>query len=241
MSGVAGQIVALGGGGFSTETGATLLDDFVLSLGSRTPARICFLPTASGDSAPYIVNFYRAFSRRALATDVTIFDPSLLRRHPAKSSEIADVIAEQDIVYVGGGNTAHLLSTWRMHGVDTALRAAWSRGAILCGVSAGMICWFRDGITDSFGALRAVGGGLGLIDASACPHYDSQEARRHAVHEAIARGSPAGYAADEGVALHFRGTQLAEAVSARREAFAYRVALVDGRVEETRIVPRYLG
>jgi peptidase E len=212
MKTVTGQIVALGGGGFSMEPGNTLLDDFVLSLASRKPAKICFLPTASADSAPYIVSFYRAFSGRAIPTDLTIFDPRSLPRRPSQTSDIANFVATQDIIYVGGGNTANLLAMWRTHGVDQILRDAWTQGVVLCGISAGMICWFRDGLTDSFGQLRPLGDGLGFIDASACPHYDG-EGRRSAYHAAIAEGVPAGYAADDGAALHFRGTELAEVVS----------------------------
>jgi len=231
----------MGGGGFSMEPDNPLLDDFVLSLVARQPAKICFVPTASADSAAYIVNFYRAFSGRALPTDLTIFDPGAPPRQPAQTSEIAAFVAAQDIIYIGGGNTANLLAMWRTHGIDRILRDAWARGAVLCGISAGMICWFRDGLTDSFGELRPLGDGLGFIEASACPHYDGEPERRSAYHNAIAAGLPWGYAADDGAALHFRGTELAEVVSSRDGACAYRVQLVDGRVEETRLTTRYLG
>jgi dipeptidase E len=238
---IRGQIVALGGGGFSTEPHIPLLDEFILSLAPRRPAKTCFVPTASADSAIYIVKFYRAFSGRAIPTDLTIFDPPSLPRQPAHTSEIAGFLADQDIIYVGGGSTANLLSIWRTHGFDRILRDAWIRGAILCGVSAGMICWFRDGLTDSFGELKRLGDGLGFIDASACPHYDGEEERRSAYHKAIKEGLVSGYAADDGAALHFRGTELVEVISSREGASAYRVELVDGRVEETRLQARYLG
>jgi dipeptidase E len=241
MEAIKGQIVALGGGGFSMEPDNPLLDDFVLSLAPRKPPRICFVPTASADSASYIVRFYRAFSGRAIATDLTICDPPFLPRRPAQTSEIANFVAAQDIIYIGGGSTANLLSMWRAHGIDQVLRDAWIRGAILCGVSAGMICWFRDGLTDSFGQLNALGDGLGFIEASACPHYDGEKERRSAYHKAIEEGVPWGYAADDGAALHFRGTELVEAVSSREKASAYRVELVNGRVEETPLKTRYLG
>jgi len=150
-----GHIVAMGGGGFSMEDDHRM-DDFILSLAPRQPARICFVPTASADSATYLVKFYRAFSGRAIATDLTIFDPPSVPRRPRLTSEIAAHVAEQDIIYVGGGSTANLLAIWRMHGVDKILRDAWTRGAILCGVSAGMLCWFRGGVTDSFGDMDAI-------------------------------------------------------------------------------------
>jgi peptidase E len=236
-----GHIVAMGGGGFSMEPDNPLLDDFILSLAPRKPARICFVPTASADSHPYLVRFYRAFSGRAIPTDLTIFDPPALPRQPVDTSQLASFVAQQDILYVGGGSTANMLAMWRVHGVDRVLHDAWKAGAILCGVSAGMICWFRDGLTDSYGQLGVLGDGLGFIDASACPHYDGENGRPAAYRKAIEDGLLGGYAADDGVALHFHGTELVEVVSSRKSASAYRVELVNGRAEETRLETRYLG
>ena len=235
-----GHIVAMGGGGFSMEPDNPLLDDFVLSLSRRHPARVCFISTASAESASYIVNFYRAFSGRCIPTDVTLFDSPLLKRRPARSSELGAFVAEQDVIYVGGGNTANLLAVWRAHGLDLALRHAWSRGSVLSGVSAGMICWFGGGVTDSYGGLEPLHDGLGLIEGTACPHYHVDE-RRRAFHRAIAEGMAGGYAADDGAALHFAGTTLVETVSSRSEAGAYRLDLMDGEVVETRLPVRFLG
>ena len=195
-----GHIVAMGGGGFSMEPENPLLEDYILSLAPRQPAKICFIPTASADSAPYLVKFYRAFSGRAIATDLTISDTKSLQRRPSNTSEIRGYIAEQDIVYVGGGNTANLLAIWRAHGVDLALREFWAQGKILCGISAGMICWFQDGLTDSFGRLLPLGDGLGFLDGSACPHYDGESDRPEAYRKAIKEGMVPGYAADDGAA-----------------------------------------
>ena len=236
-----GQVIAMGGGGFSMDGPNTLLDDFILSLSPRQPAKVCFVPTASADSATYLVNFYRAFSGRAIPSDLTIFDPAVVPRRPKSSSDLASYIAEQDIIYVGGGNTANLLAIWRAHGVDRVLHDAWIEGKILCGISAGMICWFRDGLTDSFGRLAPLGDGLGLIDGSACPHYSADKGRPHAYRKAIRQGMLPGYAADDGAALHFLGSDLVEVVSSREGAAAYRLEIVDGRVEETRLRTRYLG
>lgn len=238
---IKGHIVAMGGGGFSMEPDNPLLDDFILSLSPNQPAKVCFVPTASADSAAYLVKFYRAFSGRAIPTDLTIFDPSTVPRRPANTADIASYIADQDIIYVGGGNTANLLSIWRTHGLDSVLREAWMHGKILCGISAGMICWFRDGLTDSFGKLSPLGDGLGFIDGSACPHYDGEKERPDAYRKAIDRGMTPGYAADDGAALHFRGTELVEVVTSRENAGAYRVEVVDGVVRETRLQSRYLG
>jgi dipeptidase E len=129
-----GHIVAMGGGGFSMEPANPLLDDFVLSLSRRQPAKVCFVPTASADSATYLVSFYRAFSGRCIPSDLTLFDSPLLTRRPGRSSELAAFVAEQDVIYVGGGSTANLLAVWRAHGLDVVLREAWADGIILSGV-----------------------------------------------------------------------------------------------------------
>jgi len=241
MSAHQGQIVAMGGGGFSMEPENSLLDDFVLSLSRRQPARVCFLPTASADSPAYVAKFYRAFAGRSIPTDVTTFDPTAFARHPALTADLPRVLADQDVIYVGGGNTANLLAIWRAHGIDRILKDAWLEGVVMTGVSAGMLCWFRGGVTDSFGGLAALNDGLGLIDATACPHYDGEAERRPAYHRLVAEGFPGGFAADDGAALYFRGTELVEAVSSRPGAGAYRVALVEGHAVESRLGVRYLG
>ncbi len=170
-----GHIVALGGGGFSMEPENALLDDFILSLSRRRPARVCFIPTASADAATYITKFYRAFSGRCIPTDLTLFDSPALPRRPALTKDLAAFVRAQDVFYVGGGNTANLLAVWRAHGLDVLLRRAWRAGAVLSGISAGMLCWFEGGLTDSFGSYQA------LDAASACfgaPHARTTMASR---------------------------------------------------------------
>jgi dipeptidase E len=237
---VAGHIVALGGGGFSMKGAYTALDDFLLSLTSRERPRVCFIPTASADSAPYIARFYRAFSNRCVATDLTLFDPPALPRQPSRTIDLADFVGAQDVLYVGGGNTAHLLALWRLHGLDRLLREAWMRGTVLAGISAGMICWFQGGVTDSFGGLEPLSDGLGLLAGSACPHYDGEPDRRGRYHELIIAGLPSGYAADDDAALHFTGTALTEVVSDRPDAAAYRVEREGDGIVETRLPARLL-
>ena len=164
-----GAIVAMGGGGFSEEPDNPLLDGFVLGLARREHPRVCFLGTASGDADSYVARFYRAFvDHDCYPSDLALFN-----------REVADLrrfVLEQDVIYVGGGNTASLLAVWRAHGLDTILQEALAGGAVLCGVSAGMNCWFEASVTDSFGpALAPLDDGLGFIVGSACPHYDADE------------------------------------------------------------------
>lgn len=235
-----GHIIAMGGGGFSMEPDNPLLDDYVLSLCAHKPPRVCFVPTASGDSAAYLARFYRAFAGRCSATDLTLADGDVPRR-PARTSDLADFVARQDIFYVGGGSTLHLLALWRAHGLDRLLHDAWRAGATLCGVSAGMNCWFAASITDSFGGLEPLHQGLGLIESSACPHYDGEPMRRAAFHAAVKAGMPAGYAADDGAALHFAGHELVAVVSSRANAHGYKVELRGDEVVEEVLPTRFLG
>jgi peptidase E len=132
------------------------------------------------------------------------------------------LITEPDVIYVGGGSTANLLAMWRLHGVDELLRQAWENGVILCGSSAGAACWFEASITDSFGpTLQALRDGLGFLPGTFCPHYNSEEQRRPTLHLGISEGTPAGYAADDRVALHFIDEKLHEVVTPDLEASAY--------------------
>jgi dipeptidase E len=222
------HIVALGGGGFSDDD--HLLDAFVLGLADPARPRICFLPTAQGDSSEYVVKFYTAFRKRA--------EPSHLELFGRPRRDIRDFVLAQDIVYVGGGNTANMLAIWRVHGVDAILREAWERAVVLAGVSAGSICWFEAGVTDSFGDELAPLPCLGFLPGSNCPHYDSEPQRRPTYRRLVDGGElPPGLAADDGVGLHFVGTELAEAVAARSEAGAFRVE----PGAETSLPVRYLG
>lgn len=237
-----GQIVAMGGGGFSMEPENPLLDEFVLSLCQKERPKICFVPTAAADGAAYIARFYRAFSNgSAIPTDLTLFDPGSLPRNPSLTSELSAFIAEQDIIYVSGGNTVNLLAMWRSHGLDKIFKDAWISGKIFCGLSAGMICWFKASVTDSFGSLDRLDDGLGWIDSSACPHYDGEPGRRPAYQRFVSEGLPNGFAADDGAALHFVGTELSEVVTSRPAAAAFRVENGDEGVVETQLPSRFLG
>jgi dipeptidase E len=213
------QIVAFGGGGFSVESDNTLLDDYVLRLPGVSRPRVCFLPTASGDADHYIVRFYRAFH----ATRCEPSHLSLFRRESCVSDPRAHLLA-QDIIYVGGGSVVSLLGTWRAHELDLVLREAWLSGVVLCGGSAGSLCWFAEAVSGfhSGGPRRVTG--LGLLPWSNAVHYDAEPGRRDAFHNAIAEGMPAGYAAGDGAALHFVGTELAEAIVSRSSAGAYFVS-----------------
>ena len=226
------RIVALGGGGFSMEPRNPRLDLWLLSLTGRKRPRVLFLPTASGDAADYITRFHRFFAKRECAHEHLLLFNRIVR-------DLRKLVLGQDLIFVGGGNTANMLAVWRLHGLDVILREAWERGIVLSGISAGAICWFESGVTDSFGMdLQPLHGALGFLPGSFCPHYDGERTRRPAFHRLTKSGAlPAGYAADDGAGMLFEGTTLAEVCTSRPNARAYRVA--EGREEE--LTARYLG
>jgi dipeptidase E len=227
------QIVVMGGGGFSMEPRNPRLDRYVLDLTLKREPRVCFVPTASGDSRDYIERFYRAFKKHSCRpSDLSLFRRDA--RDPAKH------LLQQDVIYVGGGSTANLLAIWRLHGVEIAMRQAWQRGTILCGVSAGMNCWFEASVTDSFGPLAPLNDGLGLLPGSACPHYDGESRRRPTFQKLVAGGFPGGVAADDGAAIHFVGKRIFRCVSSRPNAQAYSVSRERGRVVETPLATTFL-
>jgi dipeptidase E len=232
------QIVALGGGGFSMEKDGSLLDDYVLSLTGVARPRVCFLPTASGDADHYVVRFYRRFSPDCDASHVSLF-----RRDQGTGGvedDLASHLLAQDLIYVGGGNVVSMLGAWRAHGLDAILRRAWRRGIVLCGPSAGSLCWFEQALSAFHGAPRMVRG-LGLLPYSNCVHYDAEPARRAEYHRAVADGMRAGFAAEDGVALHFRATSLERVVSSRPGASAFLVEPSRKSVRETKLEATYLG
>lgn len=234
MAGSEPRIVALGGASLLPGSTDGPLHQYLLELTGEAYPRVCFIGTASGDDPAYTAAFYGWFARRAQATHLGLFDRRI--------GDIAGFLLEHDLIYVAGGNTANMLAIWRTHGVDVALRQAWRAGVILAGPSAGAVCWFEGGTTDSFSPeLGALRDGLGFLPGSFCPHYDSESSRRPRYHELVASGElPAGYAADDGVGLLFRGTEVAEVVAAMPESRAFRVERAAGGVDERSIKPRLL-
>jgi dipeptidase E len=216
------HVVALGGGGFLSGSDPTL-DDFVLSLVPDDTPRVCFVGTASGDPVANEDRFRDAFAGRARTSVLRLFD-----------REVADLdafLAEQDVVYVGGGSTVNLLAVWRAHGLDRALRRAYERGVVMAGVSAGANCWFGRCTTDSWLVGRADGltDGLGWLPGGMCPHYRSEPSRRPQLLELVAHDFGDTYAVDDDCALHLVDEQLVDAVSAREDARAVLVHQTDDR------------
>ena len=221
------HIVAMGGGGFGS--GNSMLDRYALSLVDTDRPKVCFIPTASGDDAGYTLEFYKAYGSYGC-------EPHVLNLFSREVEDIPSYLLGMDMVYVGGGSTTNLLAVWRLHGVDKALEEAWDAGVVLSGLSAGANCWFDASTTDSFliGKADALHDGLGFVAGSYCPHYSSEPERRPNYLNMVATGQlPAGYACEDGTAVHFVGTELHTAVSVDGDARAYRVARIgDGATEE---------
>lgn len=232
------QIVAFGGGGFSMEAGNPLLDDYVLSLTGESRPRVCFVPTASGDADHYVVRFYRTFATSCETSHVSLFRRD--RGSGAVAGDLEEHLLGQDVIYVGGGSVVSLLGAWRAHGLDRVLRAAWRKGVVLCGLSAGSLCWFAEAVTAFHGAPSVVRG-LGLLPYSNCVHYDGEPARREEYRRFVGDGVRPGYAAEDGAALHFEHRRLRQVVSSRPRARAYLVEPVDGEIAESPLRTRYLG
>ena len=225
------------------EWGNTLLDDYVLELTGVARPRVCFLPTASGDADHYVVRFYRAFpASRCEPSHISLF------RRETGVGDPRSHLLEQDLIYVGGGSLVSLLGTWRAHGLDDCLAEAWKAGVVLCGGSAGALCWFSHAVSGFHeGPARRIEG-IGLLPWSCAVHYNEEPGRRGSFVQAVADGLPSGYGVGDSAALRFVGTELAEVVTSRPSARAAFVSAGDGEavgagvgVGERELPARYLG
>ena len=229
MTQVNQQILGLGGGGDTPEQTRALLAHAVSLTGKERPS-VLHVPTAVGDSDAAVVAFYERC--RGLG------ELSHLKFHPWPPAGLRELTLAQDAIFVGGGSTANMLAVWRVHGFDRILREAWEAGVVLFGWSAGMICWFEAGVTDSFGPdLEGMRDGLGFLAGSACPHYDGEALRRPRYRELVESGFPEGVAADDGVGLHYVGTELNEVVTCRPGAAGYRLDRDGEHRLEARLIP----
>jgi peptidase E len=219
------QIIALGGGGFSMEPENLALDRYILSQARVSEPAVAFVPTASGDSDNYVVRFYTSYQGLPCRPSHLPF----FRRTP----DLRSYLLAQDMIYVGGGNTKSMLAVWREWSLPEILREAWESGIVLAGISAGAICWFEQGVTDSFADQLRVLDCLGFLPGSCCPHYNGEAERRPAYHRLLHNGAIApGFAIDDGAAIHFRNIQVHRVVASREGATAYRVQATGAEVRE---------
>jgi peptidase E len=220
------HIIPIGGSGFLTDAQTRELDRYVISQARAPEPAVCFIPTANGDSDASLLRFYTIFSQLPCKLSHLVF----FRRTPR---DLRSLLLSQDVIYVGGGNTRSMLAVWREWGLPEILREAWESGIVLAGRSAGAICWFEQGVTDSLADELVALDCLGFLPGSCCPHYDGEADRRPSYHRLLLENKiHAGIAIDDGVGVHFRGTALYRVVTPREKAGAYQVQAVDGAVQE---------
>lgn len=229
-----GQIVAIGGGGFAANPPNLAIDRYLLGLARRKRPRVGFLATATGDDPKYVARFLAVYGGlECRPGHLPLF---------ARTPDVRRWVREQDLVFVGGGNTRSLLAVWREWGLPELLAGALAAGTVLTGQSAGAICWFEQGLTDSWaGSLRPLEC-LGFLAGSCCPHYDGEPERKPAYRALVGTGrmSP-GVAVDDGAAAHFVDGRLARVLSWRKGAAAYRVTAHGGAARERRLAVKRLA
>ena len=231
-------MLAVGGGMLMPRDGVPLQVKYAIELTGQARPRLCVLNTAVGDDP----NAYLRFYDRLAETPARVRHLALFPMPNVTDPE--DLLMSQDVIFVGGGSVANMVAVWRVHGIDEILRKAWHAGIVLAGSSAGGICWFEGGTTDSFGVrLRPFTDGLGMLAGSFCPHYNSEPERRPLYRRLVADGTlPDGVACDDGAGAHYVDETLAELVADRPEANAYQVAADGaGGAFETVLDVRFLG
>lgn len=211
------NIIAMGGGGFSAEDGNPLLDRYILNQSEQLRPKICFLATASGDDEAYIQKFYDFFNQEEC-------EPTHLSLLKPEVTDYEAFLLSQDIIYVGGGNTRNMLALWKEWELDKILEKAWNDDIILAGLSAGAICWFNEGLSDSTPGGMSTVKGLDFLPGSLCPHYNGDPKWKENYLDFIQeKHILTGFALDDGAAIHFVGSDIHVAIASRPEAAAYRI------------------
>ncbi|MEK9649795.1 MAG: peptidase E [Gammaproteobacteria bacterium] len=222
------QIIAIGGGGFGRNPQENFIEQYILDQAKSKKPNILFIPTATGELDSYIVNFYKVFSKLHCNPSHLSF----FKRTP----DLQKLIAAQDVVFVGGGNTKSMLAVWREWGLDKYLFEAYQKGVVMSGVSAGAICWFEHGITDSWESSLKIMPCLGFVDGICCPHYDEEPERRPATKKFLQKNNNnAVIGIEGGCALHLKDNKLYRAVRFLKNKNAYRVTTKDNQIIEAAV------
>ncbi len=224
MNDVKKQIIAYGSGRHRTP----FLDYIAKSTGKTNP-NLCFIPTASGDDKGYCMRFYEACKTLNVTPHIlNVWVNSYDDKEPFEST-----IQRMDAIIVGGGNTLNMLAIWSAQGIDTSLKNAYERGCIMAGGSAGSLCWFNGGTTDSRPAELSIVGGMEFLKYSHCPHYNSEASRRPLYHQNILTGKLSdGYACDDASGIHFINGKVHTAISVTNKDRSYYVHKMDNQIIE---------
>ena len=220
------QVIAIGGGGFGRTQESNLIEQYILDQTSKTKPKICFIPTATGDLDSYIVNFYSVFTKlKCEPSHINFFKRTIdLQAH----------IQNQDAIFVGGGNTKSMLAVWRDWGLDLILKDAYDRGVVMSGVSAGAICWFEGGLTDSWASDLKMMECMNFIPGNCAPHYDEEPERRPATKQFLENKSiDFMYGIEGGAALHFVDEIPNSTIQFKKNKYAYKVTLDGNKINES--------
>jgi dipeptidase E len=229
------RILAIGGGTYSGVDRP--LPKYLLTLTGKKDPVVYYLPTAAGDAPPGIVRWYEVMNEfECRPRHLKLFsDSKTLKNYEAK-------LLAADAIFVGGGNTMNMLAVWKAHGTDKVLRQAYERGVVLAGESAGMICWFEAGVTDSRPDKLTALECLGFLKGSACPHYTLEKGRKPSYHGMLTAGElKAGVACDDGAAILYENEQFVKVVAVSAKARAYRVRRDEDKIVEEPLKVEYLG
>ena len=220
-----GHIIAIGGGGFGRNPNHRKIEKYILELTGKEKTNVVFFPTASAENQAYIIQFYKCFTKMSCEpSHVTFFQ---------RTPRLDSIINKADVIYVGGGNTKSMLAVWQEWKLDKLLLKAYNNGKILCGVSAGAICWFEQGITDSWASNLNVMDCLGFLPEMACPHYQEEKDRRPDVHKMLKQGKCGpGWAIDGGAAIHFKNGKYYKSIQFYSDSYVHYVSIKNGVVNE---------
>ena len=220
-----GHIIAIGGGGVGRKPNHRKIEKNILELTGKENPNVVFFPTASAENQAYIIQFYKCFTKMSCEpSHVTFFQ---------RTPRLDSIINKADVIYVGGGNTKSMLAVWQEWKLDKLLLKAYNNGKILCGVSAGAICWFEQGITDSWASNLNVMDCLGFLPEMACPHYQEEKDRRPDVHKMLKQGKCGpGWAIDGGAAIHFKNGKYYKSIQFYSDSYVHYVSIKNGVVNE---------
>ncbi len=222
-----GDIIVIGGGGFGRNPESPVIEKYIIDQAKSSSPKITFFPTASAENENYIENYYKAFSEiNCEPSHVSLF---------SRTPDIEKIIDESDIIYVGGGNTKSMLAVFREWGIDRLLIKANQNGKILAGVSAGMICWFEQGVTDSWSDELKIINCLGILPGCSCPHYDGEEDRRPSVHQFVLDSQVEScLSIEDGAAVHYKNNVIYKSISFYKDKNVYDVTSTNGKISETK-------
>ena len=219
------NIIAIGGGGFGANPGQGIIEKYILKQTKKKNPKICFIPTATGDNEAYKVNYYSTFTN----LDCCPSHLDFFKRTP----DLNDLILNQDAIFVGGGNTKSMLAVWREWGLDKILKKAYLNGTVMSGVSAGAICWFQNGITDSWASSLKMMPCLNFIKGTCCPHYDEEPERKPTVKNFLLRNKVKNvYAVDGGAALHIKDEKIFKSIIFKKNKSSYLVDVKKKNINE---------